>query len=62
MGGYVFGLLGRAPERGDKVEDGALRFKVLDVEGTRIERLEVEFRPMLEGRHDEAESAAAAEG
>jgi CBS domain containing-hemolysin-like protein len=62
MGGYVFGLLGRAPERGDEVEDGALRFKVLDVEGTRIERLEVEFRPMLEGRHDEAESAAAAEG
>jgi CBS domain containing-hemolysin-like protein len=62
MGGYVFGLLGRAPERGDEVEDGALRFKVLDVEGTRIERLEVEFRPMLEGRPDEAESAAAAEG
>ena len=48
MGGYVFGLLGRAPEPGDEIEDGGLRFKVLDVEGTRIERLEVEFLPMLE--------------
>jgi putative hemolysin len=63
MGGYVFGLLGRAPQRDDEVEDGGLRFKVLEVEGTRIERLEVEFRPMLEAdRHDEAESSAAAEG
>jgi putative hemolysin len=63
MGGYVFGRLGRAPQPGDEVEDGGLRFKVLEVEGTRIERLEVEFRPMLEAdRHDEAESPAAAEG
>jgi hypothetical protein len=36
---------------------------VLDVEGTRIERIEVEFLPMLESeRSDEAESPAAAEG
>ena len=62
MGGYVFGLLGRAPEPGDAIEDAELRLKVLEVEGTRIERLEVEFLPMLEAeRHDEA-SAQAAEG
>src|SRR6478609_2503764 len=55
MGGYLFGLLGRAPEPGDVLEDGGLRLKVLDIEGTRIERIEVEFLPMLE-------PPAAAEG
>jgi CBS domain containing-hemolysin-like protein len=63
MGGYVFGLLGRAPEPGDEIEDSGLRFEVLEVEGTRIERLVVEFRPMLEAdQHDEAQPPAAAEG
>jgi magnesium and cobalt exporter, CNNM family len=59
MGGYVFGTLGRAPEPGDEVEDGGLRFKVLDVEGTRIERLEIEFLPMLEPERHEGERQAA---
>jgi putative hemolysin len=45
MGGFVFGLLGRAPERGDEVAHDGCRFKVLEVEGSRIERLEVELRP-----------------
>jgi putative hemolysin len=45
MGGFVFGLLGRAPEPGDEVEHDGCRFKVLDVEGSRIERLEVELPP-----------------
>jgi len=45
VGGFVFGLLGRAPERGDEVEHDGTRFKVLDVEGSRIERLEVELLP-----------------
>src|SRR5205823_9812287 len=44
MGGLVFGLLGRAPERGDRVEHGRLGFEVLEVEGSRILRLQVEFR------------------
>ena len=56
MGGYVFGQLGRAPQQGDVLEESGLRFTVLDVEGTRIERLEVEFLPMLE-----REEPAAAE-
>ena len=55
MGGYVFGLLGRAPEPGDELVDGALRFTVVDVEGTRIERLEVEFLP--KSAHDEPRAA-----
>jgi magnesium and cobalt exporter, CNNM family len=45
VGGFVFGLLGRAPERGDEVEYDGMRFKVLEVEGSRIERLEVELLP-----------------
>jgi putative hemolysin len=45
MGGFVFGLLGRAPEPGDEVDWDGCRFKVLEVEGSRIERLEVELTP-----------------
>jgi magnesium and cobalt exporter, CNNM family len=43
LGGFVFGLLGRAPESGDEAEWGGLRFRVLEVDGTRIEKLEVEW-------------------
>ena len=45
MGGLVFGLLGRAPEPGDRVEHSSCLFKVLEVEGSRIQRLEVELLP-----------------
>ena len=45
IGGFVFGRLGRAPEPGDEVEADGCRFKVLDVEGSRIERLEVQLVP-----------------
>jgi putative hemolysin len=45
VGGFVFGMLGRAPEPGDEVEHDGCRFKVLEVEGSRIERLEVELTP-----------------
>jgi magnesium and cobalt exporter, CNNM family len=45
VGGLVFGLLGRAPEPGDEVEHDGCRFKVLEVEGSRIQRLEVELMP-----------------
>jgi putative hemolysin len=43
LGGFVFGLLGRAPDPGDEAEWDGLRFRVLEVEGTRIEKLEVEW-------------------
>ena len=45
LGGFVFGMLGRAPEPGDEVEHEGIRFTVLEVEGSRIERLEVELPP-----------------
>jgi magnesium and cobalt exporter, CNNM family len=43
IAGFVFGELGRAPERGDEVDYDGLRFRVDEVDGQRIERLEVEF-------------------
>jgi putative hemolysin len=43
IGGFVFGMLGRAPERGDAVDWDGLKFDVLEVEGSRIDRLSVVF-------------------
>jgi putative hemolysin len=45
IGGFVFGMLGRAPEPGDEVSHDGVRFTVLEVEGSRIEMLEVELSP-----------------
>ena len=59
MGGHVFGLLGRAPQEADVIEEDGVRFTVLEVEGTRIDRLEVEFLPVLEGQADDEQSKAA---
>jgi putative hemolysin len=49
MAGFVFGALGRAPEIGDEVEVGGLKLKVSEVDGTRIARLEIEFRERPSG-------------
>jgi putative hemolysin len=43
VAGFVFGELGRAPETGDEVVWDGLRFAVVETEGPRIEKLEVEF-------------------
>jgi len=43
VAGFVFGLLGRAPEAGDVVNHDGVCFTVLEVEGSRMKRLEVEF-------------------
>jgi putative hemolysin len=43
MAGIVFGELGRQPEVGDEVHVDGLRLSVLEVEGSRIGRIEVEF-------------------
>jgi putative hemolysin len=43
VAGFVFGALGRAAETGDEVEHDGMRFTVVEVDGPRIERLEVEF-------------------
>ena len=45
VAGFVFGVLGRAAEVGDECETDGLRFRVDEVEGTRIQRLTVTFLP-----------------
>jgi magnesium and cobalt exporter, CNNM family len=57
LAGFVFGQLGRAPEAGDEVSWNGLRFTVIEVEGTRIEKLQIEF---LEPEEVEAASAESA--
>jgi putative hemolysin len=54
MAGLVFGGLGRAPEEGDEFVLDGLRFRVVQVEGSRIERLQVHWLS-----EPEAEDAAA---
>ncbi|MGH3041350.1 MAG: hemolysin family protein [Gaiellaceae bacterium] len=57
VAGFVFGELGRAPEPRDEVVHNGLRFEVVEVDGQRIERLEVEF---LDDDHEEVVEAAGA--
>jgi putative hemolysin len=56
VAGFVFGQLGRAADKGDEVVYDGLRFEVVEVEGPRIERLEVEFLTP-----EQAEQAEAAQ-
>jgi putative hemolysin len=44
MAGMVFGALGRAPEVGDEVQVDGLALRVVEIEGSRIQRLEIEFK------------------
>jgi putative hemolysin len=61
MGGFVFGLLGRAPGVGDSIDFDGMRIDVVEVEGSRIHKLGVTFieRPQ---RPTEDEEEVAAEG
>jgi putative hemolysin len=59
MGGFVFGLLGRAPEPGDSVDSDGMRFDVVEVEGSRIHKISVTF---IERRQRPTKEEAAAEG
>jgi putative hemolysin len=45
LAGFVFGALGRAPEQNDEVQWNGLRFRVVEIDGARIEQLDVEFPP-----------------
>ncbi len=57
VAGFVFGSLGRAAEVGDEVGAERLRFRVLETNGSRIQRLEVEFLPAPVGADDTPEAA-----
>ncbi|MDX6516706.1 MAG: hypothetical protein QOH73_2372, partial [Gaiellaceae bacterium] len=43
IAGFVFGQLGHQPEPGDVIEHEGLHFEVLEIEGSRIDRLAVRF-------------------
>jgi putative hemolysin len=57
IAGFVFGQLGRAAAEGDELVWNGLRFSVVDVEGQRIGRLEVQFLEPEEGDPSEAVTA-----
>ena len=57
LAGFVFGELGRAPTEGDELNWNGLRFRVVRVDGARIEKLDVEFLRDGEGRPAEVEPA-----
>jgi len=59
IAGFVFGQLGRAPEKGDEISHDGLVFRVEEVEGQRIDKLAVTFERRREER--EAGEAATAE-
>jgi CBS domain containing-hemolysin-like protein len=61
MAGFVFGLLGRAPEVGDDVSHDGMRFDVLEVEGSRINRLAVTFEQRREQKERDDEEREALE-
>jgi CBS domain containing-hemolysin-like protein len=46
-------MLGRAPESGDRVHHDGLHFEVLETDGSRIERIQVEFVPLPSGESEE---------
>jgi putative hemolysin len=57
VAGFVFGLLGRQPEPGDEVDHDGCKFRVLETDGSRIERIQVEFVPVPEGEREESRAA-----
>jgi putative hemolysin len=62
VAGYVFHLLGRAAEPGDEVRTDGVCFRVIETEGSRIQRLEVEMNlePVEpQAGEDESERAQA---
>jgi putative hemolysin len=57
MAGLVFGALGRQPEVDDEIEVDGLKLTVLEVAGSRIGRIEVEFRGGGQTPADSSEAA-----
>ena len=55
VAGFVFGLLGRQPEVGDDISHDGIRFDVLEVEGSRINRLAVTFEQRRDQRDRDEE-------
>ena len=52
VGGYIFGILGRQPNKGDNIEIGEYQFKILKTDGFRV--LRVQASPLV--RNTESDS------
>jgi CBS domain containing-hemolysin-like protein len=52
IGGYIFGILGRRPEIGDKVTIGDYTFEVLKINGFRIVRVKTVLTPEVSGQNE----------
>jgi len=61
VAGFVFGLLGRAPKVGDEVSHNGIRFDVVEVEGSRIDRLAATFEGRREARRNDSQPGDALE-
>ena len=61
IGGFVFGLLGRQPEVGDDISHDGMRFDVLEVEGSRINKLAVIFEQRRDQKERDGEERDALE-
>jgi putative hemolysin len=59
VGGFVFGVLGRAAEVGDSMDFDGMRFDVVEVEGSRIQKLAVTFVERRQRPSSEEEEIAA---
>lgn len=46
IGGYIFGILGRLPEVGDTCSAHSCEFEVIEMDGTRIQKLKVTKNPL----------------
>lgn len=61
LGGFVFGQLGRKPEIGDEVRANGHRFRVSELDGVRIDRIEILDAPDEEPRNTDQMDDANAE-
>jgi CBS domain containing-hemolysin-like protein len=61
LAGFVFGLLGRQPEVGDDISHDGLRFDVVEVDGSRIDKLAVTFEKRREQKERDEEEREAVE-
>jgi CBS domain containing-hemolysin-like protein len=59
IGGFVFGILGRLPQPGDRVIAGGAIFTVKEMEGRKIDTLAVDLHSMGDRRAKDREPQSA---
>lgn len=50
IGGYVFGLFGRQPEKGERIDAGQWELEVADTDGRRVLKVRAKRKPTVENR------------